>query len=79
MQTIAVLSTSVNGFEALICLDSEFGKHGKNTFNCEQVLQTNVGLACFWTVLRKPRIYRQTAWRVHAVSPFLSAVVTCHV
>ena len=72
-------STSVDGFEALICLDSEFDKAGKNKLNCEQPLQTNVDLACFSTVLRKPRIYRQTAWRVHATSPFLSAVVTCHV
>ena len=79
MQTIAVFSTSVVGFEALICLDSDFDKAGKNKFNCEQQLQTNVGLACFSTVLRKPRIYRQTAWRFHATSPFLSAVVTCHV
>ena len=79
MQTIAVFSTSVDGFEALIYLDSEFDKDGKNKLNCEQPLQTNVDLACFWTVLRKPRIYRQTAWRVHAMSPFLSAVVTCHV
>ena len=79
MQTIAVFSTSVVGFEVLICLDFEFDKAGKNKFNCEQLLQTNVGMACFSTVLRKPRIYRRTAWRVHARSPFLSAVVTCHV
>ena len=52
-------STSVVGFEALICLDSDFDKAGKNKFNCEQLLQTNVDLACFSTVLRKPRIYRR--------------------
>ena len=52
-------STSVDGFEALIYLDSEFDKDGKNKLNCEQPLQTNVDLACFSTVLRKPRIYRR--------------------